>query len=272
MNASSRHAVLILAAVACFAHGSVSHVAKASDLWTQTAGPPGGAVTALASQGTGLLVGTRDGGVYRSLDSGASWSKSENGLPPIIQVTALAIAGRDVFLGTSEDGVFRSLDFGESWSPASSGLPEPGVRQLVVGNGRIFALNGTFLNGASVSGVLFMSTDDGDSWQPTGAPTPFLAMTAVGDTLFGASDAGIGILRSLDNGANWELPDPGSPVSGGIFSAFTISGVNIFAGRVDQTAIVRTTDLGETWTTVSRNIPENLLRLGGGSSPQTCLS
>jgi photosystem II stability/assembly factor-like uncharacterized protein len=88
----------------------------------------------LATDGSALFVGTGDNandtgyGLYKSTDEGGSWTSVNNGLPPQSIVSGLAILGSNIFCGTSRD--FFSIPFD-----------------------RID------------DGGLFVSSDDGDSWQ-----------------------------------------------------------------------------------------------------------
>jgi photosystem II stability/assembly factor-like uncharacterized protein len=64
------------------------------------------------------------GGVYKSIDGGASWSPVNNGLSTK-SVQALAIDPNNpdtLYAGTYDGGVFRSINGGGSWSPYNAGL------------------------------------------------------------------------------------------------------------------------------------------------------
>jgi photosystem II stability/assembly factor-like uncharacterized protein len=72
-----------------------------------------------------LYAGT-DNGVYKSTNSGGSWSTVDTGLSGnALSVTALAIdptTSSTLYAGTAGGGVFRSTDSGGSWSPVNTGL------------------------------------------------------------------------------------------------------------------------------------------------------
>ena len=99
-------------------------------VWTSH-GPEGGYVEALAidpSTPARLYAGTWGGGVFKSTDSGSSWSPANGDLTsPFIQGLAIdPSTPTTVYAGTRTGGVvFKSTDGGSSWSPANSGLLWP---------------------------------------------------------------------------------------------------------------------------------------------------
>ena len=98
--------------------------------WSQTNGPNGGGVYALASAGDNLLAGTAHG-VFLSENEGAVWTKVLVGAShSIITVNATAFAA-------TPDGVMVSKDDGNTWdNPSSLGHP---IYALLAKNGKIFA-------------------------------------------------------------------------------------------------------------------------------------
>ena len=89
--------------------------------WTSN-GPEGGEVFALAIDpvtSTTLYAGTQGGGVFKSTNSGASWSAVNTGLTNT-EVRALAIdptTPTTVYAGTgSSGGVFKSTDAAKTWN------------------------------------------------------------------------------------------------------------------------------------------------------------
>ena len=124
--------------VACTVHLFIgAHLAQAgTNLWTSH-GPEGGHLLALAinpSTTSTLYTGTAGGGVFKSTDSGDSWSPASTGLPATV-VSALAInpsTPSTLYAGTWGDGVFKSTDSGGSWSPANTGLLATIVSTLAI--------------------------------------------------------------------------------------------------------------------------------------------
>ena len=82
------------------------------------AGTPLQCVAVDPADGRRIFVGTRDRGVWRSLDGGRSWELAGMSIGSA-SVTALAVGGsgdgRAVYAGTEPSAVFRSLDAGDTW-------------------------------------------------------------------------------------------------------------------------------------------------------------
>jgi hypothetical protein len=64
-------------------------------------------VRALASGGTTLLAGTYEGGVFRSTDSGLTWSTLGSGRITGEIVTSLTVSGTTLLAGTASTGIWR---------------------------------------------------------------------------------------------------------------------------------------------------------------------
>ena len=77
------------------------------------------------------LFAATEAGLYRSADSGGTWSRVG---PELEDVEAVAVdrAKGTVFAGTF-DGAFRSADGGATWAPMGEGLANTDVRALAVG-------------------------------------------------------------------------------------------------------------------------------------------
>src|SRR5262245_28953044 len=96
-------------------------------------GPPrGGRVTAVAgvpSQPQTFYMGAASGGVFRTTNSGQSWTPITDGKVPVASIGAITVAESDpniIYVGTGSDGlrsnvstgrgVYKSTDAGQTWS------------------------------------------------------------------------------------------------------------------------------------------------------------
>jgi ligand-binding sensor domain-containing protein len=168
---------------------------NAQDFWTQTKGPMGGNVGALAVTSSGHILVEADGcSIYRSTNNGESWLDSNTGLKDRDVGTIVAAPAGLVFAATG-DGVYRSVDNGARWTRADSGLTGIYVNQfLVCANGNIFA---------GTSRGIYLSTNNGENWVLKGIPSYSvggLAVNSKGHVLAGTSK---GVQRSTNNGESW---------------------------------------------------------------------
>jgi hypothetical protein len=100
-----------------------------------------------------IYVGIFDGGVYKSTDSGSSWSAINNGLTSL-DVDSLAVdyaTPRTIYAGTDSGGIFKlQIDSSEITPPPSTPVVKKAI-QLTIGN-RTMRANGksTILEAAPV--------------------------------------------------------------------------------------------------------------------------
>lgn len=220
------------------------------EAWSQTAGPPGGEITAFASSGSFAFAGTRSGGLYRSIN-GQTWSSLRNELCSTCTITDLAVIDGHVFAATETDGIFRSVNDGGTWEPMNAGLPGLQVLQLIVQAPDLWALIGAEFGG----GDLYHSTNLGASWQLTGSPTAFTRIVALPSVILGNTTFG-GMLRSTDGGQTWDFP-AGEGLIGttGPLTTFAVKGSTLFAASDSTNTVFKTTDAGDNWTQINIAIP-----------------
>ncbi|MEW5975616.1 MAG: hypothetical protein AB1898_07400 [Acidobacteriota bacterium] len=98
-------------------------------------------------------------GIFHSENSGQSWEHAE--LDPHLRILDVAInPGKPrLWAGTSR-GLYRSDDNGRSWSPHHTGLPLAPIDQILVSEG-----DGELYAHASRGNQLYLSSDEGESWQ-----------------------------------------------------------------------------------------------------------
>lgn len=221
-------------AVASFLLLSLSQIPVAQSQWVQTNGPFGGDVTAFARLGPRVLAATNtrvfastdagrhwapsdsgikndwvgyfavagstiyggaDSGVYRSLDSGISWSRISAD-PRLLNINSVALIGTEIFVSSLHNGVFRSIDQGYTWTHVSQGL--------LFGDGvTCLAASDTTLFAGSDSGI-FRSSDRGNTWSITTPPTFNYITDLAVSRLDIFAIRGEGLLHSTNNGNSWD--------------------------------------------------------------------
>jgi photosystem II stability/assembly factor-like uncharacterized protein len=185
-----------------------------------------------------LFAGTRPSGLYRSRDGGQKWEKLAIDLAQkcaigVPFVTSVMVDPDDhlmIWAGVEIEGVFRSHDGGDTWAHLETGLYDPDIHAMTIAATqpkRVYA---------STASEMFVSDNLGESWNALGIkkkwPLPYARGIAV------------------------KADDPGV----------------LFAGCGQTTTgekgyVLRTTDFGETWETMSLPIQPNATVWGLATHP-----
>jgi len=230
-------------------------------------GPPGGAVRALAvDPGDSRIVyaATVEGGVFKSVDGGASWKAANRGLSDH-RILAIAIdphAPRTLYVaaGTlpTANGVFKSIDGGASWTHAIQGLP---TTPAFCGCGYLFTVyalavdrNGVvYAGGSGVS----RSVDKAGHWGLLTGGFSFgeVSVLAIDPsaprTVYAVTSAGL--YKTRDGGVSWNLAgvDARLPEPQALALDPRVPGT-IYAGTVD--GVSKSVDGGAHWQTANQGL------------------
>lgn len=156
------------------------------------------------------------GGVYRSLDGGASWLLPSNSGLTSADVRALLASGSNLYAGTTA-GLFVSANGGVSWTLAGADTAGKLVLSLAARFEAPAAMYAAVREGTTYQ--ILRSSDGGASWSPLTSPLASVSAVYVepgGDhALYALGKAGgvSTVLRSTDDGTSWEARTTGLEVS-----------------------------------------------------------
>jgi len=177
-------------------------VVKSSDAgrsWTTLS--QGWDVSSIVLDGSAVYVGTRDRGILKSSNGGATWIEKPTGISAF--VIALAIDANTVYAGTNR-GVLKSLDGGDTWRQINNGITIPfSITSIVIDSTTIFA--------ATPFAGVFRSDDRGESWVAANGPSTWVSALALQNRTIYAGTPDQGIFRSQDRGATWTTFNDGLP-------------------------------------------------------------
>ena len=255
--------------------GEIATKDLAAERWVSL-GPTNGAgrMTSLAPHPTvlgTLYAGAAGGGVWKTVDGGASWIPLTDDLPDLA-VGAIALAPSEperIYLGTGEPvgmpgiGLLTSTDGGATWALPSGVVANSFYRISVHPDRPLEVVAATDAGG-------LRSTDGGATWTGflDGLVVTDLVRTADPAVLYAATGT-TQVWKSEDGGASWALRSNGIP-AGGVRLSLAISPSNparLYAACEISggSHIYRTTDGGQSWTDLDsiRNSPDPYLGNSG---------
>ena len=221
-------------------------------------------------------------GVFKSTDSGQSWTKlpvdPQTFLPGLVQAFAIDPQNTaTIYAATNGNGVLKSTDGGQSWA-TGNGLPvNANFTSLVIDPQNPATLYAGSTEG-SISGVgLFKSTDGGATWNAANSGIAGTTLDVLGlaidpqnpATLYASMDtfnSTSGVYKSTDGGGSWALVDGNI---GGPIAIDPQSSTTLYVGGGAQdfglgSGVVKSTDGGTSFTPVDSglgSIPVNALAI-----------
>jgi len=251
----------LLVFLAFFVIHTLAVVSSANAQWVLPANEPNNSyINALAIIGTNLFTGSSSG-VFRSTDSGESWTSASNGLAytviglPDTDVEALAVIGPNssspILFAGGDGGVFRSTDSGTNWTAVNNGLTNKIVD--------CFAVIGANLFVATFDGKIYHSIDNGTNWTAVYTVTiknvQEIILAASGTNLFVGADSSL--FLSTNNGASWTDETIGLIGPYNFMESLAVSGSSLLAGT-DSGGVFRSTDNGTSWTASSNGLKNTI--------------
>ena len=237
-------------------------------------GPPGGVVWSLAaSSGRAdvLYASFIGGGVFNTVDAGASWTEIDRGLPLASSSTCtLAVHPHDAAVTYAECGrqLFRTLNGGRDWVR----FVAPALPRIAIADPRTLY---TLVNDVANRFRLFSSRDGGGTWKRMGghgAPDTQVSALAIDPRnalVLYASGEKVGIWTSRDGGDHWSQVAGGLPVDAYVI-ALTVDAFDserVYAGTMSK-GLFATRSGGRVWTRIGEGLatgPVRSIRCDGSS-------
>jgi photosystem II stability/assembly factor-like uncharacterized protein len=251
-----RTLILVAAlAVALVSAGQGNPAVAGVNQWTDL-GPEGGWVLALAISGVDpdiVYAGTFDGGVYRSDDGGANWTRTIAGGD--YREIAIHPADPDIIFAAGDDGLWSTRDGGESWQPANGQMAGRVFSSVAFDPVNPATLYAGIRNGDAP--LLYKSIDGGKTWEPrtdglgdVGNVSSIVVDPTNGDRVYFVDDSGIGaVYRSTDGGETWEPTDEDMGPDADVASDLAIDSAGILYGATFESSY-KSTDGGDTWDAI----------------------
>lgn len=185
------------------------------------------------TSGSTIYVGTDDGRMWITRNTGGSWTEITSGLPNR-WITRVAVDPTDANLayvtlsgyrnGESDAHVYRTGNGGSTWQNISGNLPDAPVNDIV-----LHPQDRTTLFVGTDVGV-FTSSNGGVSWQPAGTGLPQVSVmdleTSIssGTVQLTAGTYGLGVYRlSLTSAPGNDFSISASPASGSVNPGSSVS-------------------------------------------------
>lgn len=169
--------------------------------WSQVDGPYGGTIHDIHVTSNGYIFISTNIGLYRSTNGGQNWQLKDNGT---YSSSITVIAGNlndELYVGTLGGYIFRSSNYGASWMLVNQGMTSSNISALnIAQNNFIYTTDG------GMPGNVFLSEDNGNSWQIIAANLAFhLIDIVINDSNYVYVISGTnGVFRTKNYGQSWE--------------------------------------------------------------------
>lgn len=204
------------------------------------------AVAVPRTTSTRVMAGTTDGRIFRSIDSGTTWTNVSTGIPVNATVFHIHWSPSDIndLYAATADGLFATTNGTAPWIDVSAGLAGRRVYSVAASP---TPPSSTVYAGLSDYGI-FKSTNAAASWAPANSGLFATRVTAIeidpDDTahIFVAVDGGL--FESSDRGATWTSRGVGTRIND-VAADPSLAGVWYAADAV--TGLFKSTDDGASW-------------------------
>ncbi len=214
--------------------------------WVQTVGPVVQSTTGIYSDDSLVYLGMSDGGLFRSADSGQTWTRAAE-TSSFSQIAGFAMAD-SVLFAIANDGVYFSHDHGNTWEKDTTSPRKIGLTSLAASNDTVVV---------GTTGKVYISTDCGTTWHAgTGTiANSWCECLAISNGMLFTGVRGEGLYRSKDLGVTWDSMATGNDATW--YTGITVCENGIFA--ITEDGVLHSPDGGDSWDLIT------LGRIGSGT-------
>ncbi|MCW8803360.1 MAG: T9SS type A sorting domain-containing protein [Ignavibacteriaceae bacterium] len=231
--------------------GSGIHISSDNgETWFYSALPDYLVSTITVDETDSIYIGSYYGNdIYRSGDNGINWYPLNSGINGVSSIT---IKNLNTILASASGRIYRSSDRGNSWTQVFAANSSHQIIDITLNT------SGNFSAVSDFSGVFFLSTDEGVTWDSISV-LPYshgrrIYCSANGDLYAGS----YGVYRSTNEGLSWNQLN-GFQGSGLVRSIAELSN-SIYAGTYFS-GVFRSTDSGNNWSQSSKGINNTTVSL-----------
>ena len=132
-------------------------------------------ICSIAASASNLYASSQSNGVFRSVIGDTTWTAINSGLPGGTLVTSLGVSGSNLFAAVygSGGGIFLSTNNGDIWTLPSNEMISDGAYSLCIYPAGKEIVTPNLFAGTMDDHGIFLTTDNGTTWQPEGLAIPF---------------------------------------------------------------------------------------------------
>ncbi|MDQ6951739.1 MAG: prepilin-type N-terminal cleavage/methylation domain-containing protein [Mariprofundales bacterium] len=214
-----------------------------------------------------IYAGTHGDGLFKSADSGATWSKVYGSAFSKVNALLQQPPPSPIIIAATDSYTLANTNWGGTWQQLKTGLANANILALATDSySMLYA--GEDLYTFNTGGI-YTSTNDGYSWiAANGASLANLSIHALATDTYAYAGSNNGVYRSNNSGASWSWrPAATTDTYATIYSLATspTSAGTLYAGSNKE--VVISSDWGETWLTniwsgTAPNTPFRALAIG----------